>query len=457
MARNRSAVLEPTSASEGAAASNAEGSRAQQANPSRISTMLRQIADIGAESDGSGVSRLGYSLEERRAHELVSGWLADLGLRVWHDDAGNTIAERPGRRTGAPAIGTGSHLDSVPHGGRYDGIVGVVGAVEAMRLLTDAEVSTEHPIRVVVFACEEGARFGEPCVGSKIVTGALAGRDFATMRDARGISLAEAMTTVGIDPGGAARARWDPGEWSAFLELHIEQARVLETDGRGVGLVDVISGSTRLRFVLDGRADHSGGTPMDLRADALAAAAEAVLLAENLAKDARHRGARATVGRMDVYPNSITTIPGRVSFTLDVRDVDSDRQRATTAEIVQRTKELCERRGVTWSVEFLADTSPVVLPMWIRELTGAVCRELGIGARVMTSGAGHDAQVVNAIIPAGMLFVPSKDGLSHVPEEWTSASDIARGVDVLLHSLLKLDAFQASVERSPGDDGTPPQ
>jgi allantoate deiminase len=190
---------------------------------------------------------------------------------------------------------------------------------------------------------------------------------------------------------------------------------------------------------------------MDLRADALAAAAEALLAAEAMARDPRHRGTRATVGRLDVYPNSITTIPGLVSFTLDVRDVDSDRQRETAADIMQRAHHICERRGVKLDVEVLADTSPVVLPMWVRDITGGVCRERGVNARVMSSGAGHDAQIINRIVPTGMLFVPSKDGVSHVPEEWTSASDIARGVEVLYHSLLRLDAFLARLQADSAD------
>lgn len=421
---------------------------AAQADASRIAEMLRAIGEIDAAPAG-GVSRLGYTRGERDAHALVGGWLQELGLRVWQDDAGNTIAERSGTAPARPAIGTGSHLDSVPHGGRYDGIVGVVGAVEFVRLLVERGAEMTHPLRVVLFAAEEGARFGEPCIGSKIVSGALAGRNFEAMRDAGGVSLAQAMEAVGIDPTRAARARWDPADWAAFIELHVEQARVLETEGLAIGLVDVVSGSTRLQMTVSGRADHSGGTPMHLRADALVAAAEVALTAEAVARDPRHRGTRATVGRFDVHPNSITTIPGRVTFTLDVRDVDSDRQRATTTEIVQRARDICERRRVEMDVEVLADTSPVVLPMWVRDITSAACRDLGVNARVMTSGAGHDAQIINRLAPAGMLFVPSKDGLSHVPEEWTSASEIARGVEVLYHSLLRLDSFLAALQPEP--------
>jgi allantoate deiminase len=411
------------------------------ANPSRLADGLRAIAAIGA-LPGGGVTRPGFTELERQAHDLVGGWLRELGLAVRTDTIGNTIAERPGRQSG-PFIGFGSHLDSVPQGGRFDGIVGVVGAVETIRLLNEAGLTTEHPLRVVLFVGEEGARFGEPCVGSKAITGYWDGRDLTRVRDTDGVSLHEALERLGTDPGRVAEARWTPGEVAGFLELHIEQARVLETEGRQIGLVDVVSGSTRLRIDVRGRADHSGGTPMSSRSDALMAAAEIALTVESLATDPRHRGTRATVGRLDVSPNSITTIPGRVTMVADIRDVDSDRQRLAASEIVQRAHWISERRGVGLEVEVIADTSPAVLSMWLRELSSAVCGELGLNYRIMSSGAGHDAAILARLVPAAMVFVPSRDGSSHVPEEWTSAADIARGVDVLFRTVLKLDRFLA--------------
>ena len=435
------APVTPSSPGDMAATEPAESAAPPRADPTRIGARLGEIARIGADADGEGISRISFTAQEREAHDLVRGWLHELGLGVSTDAIGNTIAELPGTDTGLPAIGVGSHLDSVPHGGRFDGIVGVVGAVELTELLVAGGVRLPHPLRIVIFAGEEGARFGEPCVGSKAVTGQLADRDLGRMRDARGVSLADALRELGFDPRSVSQARWKPPDWAAFLELHIEQARTLEASDTPIGLVDTVSGSTRLRLDLRGRADHSGGTPMNMRADALAAAAEVVLAAESAAREPRNRGARLTVGRLDVHPNSITTIPGRVRMTLDVRDVDSDRQRRLAVEMVRRARVLCERRGVSVDAELIADTSPSVLPMWIRELTSQVCEELGVRFRVMMSGAGHDAQVVNSIVPAGMIFVPSKDGLSHVPEEWTSASDVARGVDVLHASVVRLDAM----------------
>jgi allantoate deiminase len=420
------------------------------ADAAGIGEKIVRIARIGSEPDG-GVSRLAFTRAEREAHELVGGWLRDLGLDVRTDAIGNTIATLAGAGSG-PAVGVGSHLDSVYHGGRFDGIVGVVGAVELVRLLVADGTRLERPLRVVIFAGEEGARFGEPCIGSKAVAGDLTGRDLSRIRDAEGVSLAAAMRLVGLDPTAVADATWRSADWTAFLELHIEQARTLEVEGTPIGLVDVVSGSTRLRLVLAGRADHSGGTPMAMREDALVAASEIVLTAEALATDAHNRGARLTVGRLDVHPNSITTIPGRVSLTVDIRDVDSDRQRQLAVEVARRARAIAERRKVGATVEVIADTSPVVLPIWIRGVTSSVCAELGYAYKVMTSGAGHDAQIVNAVTPAGMVFVPSRAGLSHVPGEWTSASDIARGVEVLRRSVVRLDALVASLETPTADD-----
>jgi allantoate deiminase len=416
----------------------------------RLGRMLGQIARIGSQADGA-VSRLGFTRLERDAHALVGGWLSELGLEVRVDEIGNTIAELSGTRADAPAIGVGSHLDSVPHGGRYDGIVGVVGAVELVRLLSANRAAMAHHIRVVIFAGEEGARFGEPCIGSKAAAGLLADADLSRLLDGDGMSLADALRSIDLDPKRVRATRWRSADWAAFLELHIEQARVLETSDSQVGLVDIVSGSTRLSLDVIGRSDHSGGTPMNLRADALVAASEIVLAAEALAQEPRNRGARLTVGRLEVHPNSITTIPGQVRLALDVRDVDSDRQRALAMEIAGRAHDLAERRGVAVQAEPIADTSPAVLPIWIRQLMSQVCEDLGVRYRVMSSGAGHDAQIVNRITPAGMILVPSRGGLSHVPEEWTSASDVARGVEVLYHSVLKLDEILASF----GHDGSP--
>lgn len=417
----------------------------KRADPGRLMRMIEEIAEIGR--GPTGITRLAFTKDEQEAHELVRSWLSDLGFRVWRDAIGNTIAELQGHDPDLPAIGIGSHLDSVPHGGRFDGIAGVVSAVEVSRLIVENEVSLHHPIRVVAFAAEEGARFGEPCIGSKAAAGWWSTRGLDRLRDSEGVTAAEAMRAVGLKPENVEECRWQPSDWVAFLELHIEQARLLETSRSRIGVVDMVSGSTRVEFSVRGQAQHSGGTPMSQRADALAAASEMVLFAEGLANDPRYRGARATVGRFDVFPNSITTIPGLVRFVLDVRDTDSPRQRRGASELVRSFQQICERRGVDLEFEVIADTSPVVLPTWLREIIMKSCEMANVPYRVMASGAGHDSQIINSVIPAGMVFVPSKGGLSHVPEEWTSATDLAAGATVLLDSIARLDDFLAGLPK----------
>lgn len=410
----------------------------------RLAGRIARFAALTAfPQGGPGVTRLGYTALEREAHAVFATEMTALGLRVWTDPAGNTIAEAPGA---GPAIGTGSHLDSVPNAGRFDGIAGVVAAMEVAQLLVEHGISHVAPFRFVAFACEEGARFGQACIGSRFAAGLMDEWRLASLADQDGVHLADAMQDAGLDPIAAARIGWDADEWGAFIELHIEQGAVLESTGTGIGIVDLISGSTRVRFDLVGVASHTGATPMVGRHDALAAAAEIVLVAEEVARDSRHRGTRATVGTLDVEPGSITTIPGRVSLTLDVRDVDSDRQRDTAMEIVRRAAALSERRGVELGVSLLGDTSPVVLPVWLRDVVAGACRDLATGYRVMPSGASHDAQNVNHITEAAMIFVPSRGGLSHVPEEFTTSHEIALGISVLLGAMLNADAALQQVK-----------
>jgi hydantoinase/carbamoylase family amidase len=411
------------------------------ADPERLGAMLESIARIS--EPGPGVTRLAYSPLEREAHELVRSWGTQLGLHSSTDAVGNTIIEIPGADPDLPAIATGSHLDSVPHGGRFDGVAGVVAAFEAARVLAERGTALRHPLRLVVFAAEEGARFGQACIGSMVLAGRLDEVRLRNLFDENGLSAADAMERVGLRPSELAAAKWSSEDWACFLELHIEQGNLLDTNGIPVGIVDLVSGSTRLAIDCHGRATHTGSTPMRGRSDALAAAAEIVLLTEDIATDARHRGARATVGKLEVRPGSITTIAGQVSLTIDVRDIDSDRQRSTAREIWHRAQESAARRQVALTATVIGDSSPVVLPIWLRSALAESTAQLGFDYRMMTSGASHDCQMVNHVVPAGLLFIPSRGGLSHVPDEFTSTTDLAVGVDVLVQALQNVDRMLA--------------
>ncbi len=264
---------------------------------------LRELAEIGQDARG-GWSRLAFGPEEREAHALFGRWAGDLGLHVRTDAIGNTFAEHPGE---GPALVVGSHLDTVPRGGAYDGAAGVAAALEVARLLNESG-GLRSPFRAVVFSGEEGARFGAPCIGSRVATGAFTAATLRELTDGEGRPVAECAAEVGLRPEDCAEAVWEPGSVAAFLELHIEQGRVLEGRGRPLGVVDAIAGSTRVELEFSGLPDHSGATPMPMRHDALAGASEFVLEAERRALTLRTTV--ATVGRLQVDPRAI---PGRNS------------------------------------------------------------------------------------------------------------------------------------------------
>ncbi len=404
------------------------------ADPLRIARFLREVGEIGRDPRG-GWSRLAFSPEERAAHALFGRWAVDLGLSVRTDAIGNTFAELTAGAPG-PALLAGSHLDTVPQGGNFDGTAGVAAALEVARLLAEAG-GLKRAYRAVVFSGEEGARFGVPCIGSRVATGAITADTLRGLSDREGRLLVRCAEEVGLRPDEADEAAWPDGSVAAFLELHIEQGRVLESYGVPVGIVDAIAGSTRVELIVSGRADHSGATPMPLRRDALAGASELVLEAERQA--AAYRTTVATVGRLEVEPGSPTTVPGLVRLFLDVRDVDSERQREVVEELLDRAMRIVARRGLQLSAELISDQSPVVLHKPVRERLARVASGRDIPFRVLPSGASHDAAHVAKKAPTGMLFVPSRDGLSHAPEERSSVEDIARGAEVMAEALLALD------------------
>jgi hydantoinase/carbamoylase family amidase len=397
-----------------------------------IARRLRELGDIGRDPAG-GWTRIAFGNAERHAHELFAGWAGQLGLEVSVDAIGNSYARRPGE---GPALMTGSHLDTVPRGGNFDGAAGVVAALEAAALLEDE--SLQHPLTVVCFACEEGARFTAPCVGSRAITGGLDQAGLESLQDDEGISVYHAATAAGLHPELLQEAVWKRGSVAAYVELHIEQGRVLQESERKLGIIDTIAGSTRLEIALLGRSDHSGTTPMTMRQDALLGAAEVCLMVERAAS--RSRTAVATVGRMRIAPNVVTTVPGEARFTVDVRDIDPLRQREVAEDVVRHVNSVAGRRQLRARARLLHDQSPFVLPFWVREELAAAAQAEGVPYRVMPSGAGHDAGYVSVVAPTGMLFVPSREGISHSPQEWTEVEDIAVGAMVLARSLQRLDS-----------------
>jgi allantoate deiminase len=407
-----------------------------------VARFLRKLAEIGLHRDG-GWSRLAFGQEERQAHALFEQWAKELGLEVRTDAVGNTCAELPGVELG-PALMIGSHLDTVPRGGNFDGAAGVAVALEVARLLSEAG-GLRLPYRAVVFSGEEGARFGAPCIGSRVATGAFTAETLRKLTDEEGHTAAERASEVGLRPEDAAEAVWKEGAVAAFLELHIEQGRVLERRGMPLGIVDAIAGSTRVELLFSGRADHSGATPMPLRHDALAGASDFVLEAERRA--AARRTTVATVGQLKVEPGSVTTVPGAARLFLDVRDVDSERQRDFGEELLDTAVRVTGRRDLELSANLISDHSPIVLHKPVRERLARAAEECGVDFCVLPSGAGHDASHVARIAPTGLVFVPSRGGISHSPEEWSDVEHIARGAQVFVTALEALDAYERGEDR----------
>jgi beta-ureidopropionase / N-carbamoyl-L-amino-acid hydrolase len=372
-------------------------------------------------------------LEGRR---LLEARFQSAGLKTHIDAAGNLIGRRPGTEPGRGTLMLGSHSDTVPEGGRFDGIAGVVAALEVARTIADRGITLIHDLEIVDFLAEEVSIFGVSCIGSRGMAGVMPPEWLA--RQAGDLSLEEGLSMVGGDPALSA-ARTDI---RAFLELHIEQGPVLETARLDIGVVTAIAGITRIEIIVSGRADHAGTTPMTGRLDALAAAARLVLAIERLGQElaATPGHFAATVGEFEIEPNAANVVPSRVRMLLDVRAelrTDIDRFRAGLGEAVDA---VAQETGVAIAEPRLVsdNTATPMNPLVIGVLEAA-CHATGASPRHMASGAGHDAAFMARICPAGMVFIPCAGGRSHAPEEWADNADITLGAAVLLDAVLRLD------------------
>jgi allantoate deiminase len=400
----------------------------------RLWSRLSELAEIG-KAEGGGVTRLSFTEEERAAKDLVASYMREAGLAVREDAAGNLIGHREGHVGDAPVVLTGSHVDSVRNGGDFDGPLGVLGAVEALQTMDERGVETERPVEVVAFADEEGARFSFGMIGSRATAGTLT-PEYLANEDENGVSIAEAMRTSGLDPGRIDEAARAPGSVYAYVELHIEQGRILESKDLLVGVVTGIAGPAWLRFTLTGEAAHAGTTPMNLRRDALAAAAAVI---GNIEREAARTGTSVgTVGQLELSPGGINIIPGQVSFSLDLRDIDEDVRNDVEARIMHEAALLCEKRGVELETKTLQRLPPAPCSTLVRDAARAACGELGFEPFELASGAGHDGMHLTELCPIGMIFVRSRGGMSHNPAEYSSKEDCAAGAKVLYRTLLKL-------------------
>lgn len=403
-------------------------------NSDRLWDRLGQLGNVGKQEAG-GITRLSFTPEERAAKDLVTGFMKEAGLTVREDEVGNLIGRKEGKNPAAPVVLVGSHIDSVPNGGDYDGPLGVLAGVEVLQTMQEQGIETEHPIEVIAFTDEEGTRFGYGMIGSRGIAG-LIKRDELEQEDKNGVTIAEAMRQTGLDPDRTSLAARTPGSVKAYVELHIEQGKVLESRGLSVGIVTGVAGPLWLNFVLEGEAGHAGATPMNLRRDPMAAAAQVMLVIEEEA--GRTGTSVGTVGRLQAFPGGVNVIPGRVEFSLDLRDVDEAIRDEVEQRIYERAKVICAERNVTLRVELLQRIAPAVCSDDIQHAVAEACEAEGLEAFRLPSGAGHDCMQLVELCPVGMIFARSKDGISHNPAEFTTKEDCANGAQVLYRTVLSL-------------------
>lgn len=402
------------------------------ADAARMESRIEALSAFGANPEG-GVSRVAYSDADLAGRDYIKSLMREAGLAVRVDPAGNVIGRREGSQPGLPPIMFGSHIDSVPGGGNYDGDVGVIGAIEVAQLLDEQGVSTRHPLEVVSFTDEEGG-----LIGSLAMVAGLRASTLDVVSHS-GYTIREGIRRVGGNPDELERPLRQPGELAAFIELHIEQGAILDERGVDIGVVEGIVGIRWWDVVIDGFANHAGTTPMDRRTDALVTAAELVLAINRIARETPGRQV-ATVGRIRAEPGAPNVIPGRVVMSLEIRDLEATKIRSVLDDIEAEGRRLAERRLTPVRFEPIDVASePAPTDPRMRRIIASAARELGLSTRLMPSGAGHDAQDMTRVAPTGMIFVPSMDGISHSPAEFTKPEQMANGATVLLHTVLEID------------------
>jgi hydantoinase/carbamoylase family amidase len=402
-----------------------------------IADQLNTLAAINSDPSGGGITREVFTEEYTQANDHVAELMRSAGLEVRVDAFGNLFGRLQGSEPDAPAILTGSHIDTTLNAGAYDGVLGVIGAIEALRALQDAGWQPVRSVEVVAFAGEE-PRFGSGCIGSRALVGDLDREELDTMVDRNGVSVAQAMRSVGLDPDRLPDMRLDPDGVHAFVELHIEQGSVLETAGIPIGVVTHIAAPHDLRVTVRGAAAHSGATPMNMRHDAFAGAAEAASLIEGLAVNSASQTTVATVGVVHVRPGAINVIPGEVELHIDIRDSDLQARTDVVDAFSEGLQEIAARRGLSIDVDTIRHDYPAACDTGIVDAARAACGEIGEPYLDVISGAYHDAMILGPHVPIGMIFVPSVGGISHSPLEFTAPEDLDRGVRVLAATLRRL-------------------
>jgi N-carbamoyl-L-amino-acid hydrolase len=381
------------------------------------------------------VTRLAFSDADRAAREWIMGIMTDTGLEVWVDQAANIHGRRAGSDADLPVILFGSHIDTVPSGGNFDGNLGSLAALEVMLTLNDEQAQTRHPLQMVIWASEDS---GNGLFGSRSVTRGPYPGELDEL-DAAGVSLADRLRRYGLDPAKINESRLNAQDFAAYLELHIEQGPVLFRQGIQIGVVEGIVGVQHFDVQVQGFANHAGTTPMNERQDALLAAAQLILAVREEVR-AKPGAQVGTVGWIEVVPGALNVVPGLVKMPIELRALEPAVIADMIARIRSRAETIAERDNVSISIERYTNSEPALTDPRLQNLIERAAQDAGFSSLRMPSGAGHDAQIIAAFgIPTGMIFVPSKDGISHSPKEWTDWDDCARATEVLYRVIRALD------------------
>jgi ureidoglycolate amidohydrolase len=401
-----------------------------------LTTEIEALAEI-SDAEAPAVTRIVFTPVDLKARAWLKSRCEEAGLAVRQDPIGNTFARWPGSDPALPAVGTGSHLDAIPNAGKYDGVVGVLGGLEAIRALQRSGFRPRHSIELLLFTSEEPTRFGIGCVGSRMLSGILSPEAARQLRDNDDASLDEVREKAGLQ-GNLSAVELPPTYYKAFVELHIEQGPLLERQGIPLGVVASIAAPASLRISIEGAGGHAGGVLMPDRHDALCAAAELILAIESAARSSGAVDTVATVGICDVFPGAVNSVPSRVRLSVDIRDTDIQRRAAAMEKIEEAGQAIRTKRRVSIQTELVNADAPANCAPIVVEALSASCRKHHLQFIPMVSRAYHDSLFMSRIAPTAMLFIPCRNGYSHRPDEYASPEDIARGTLVLAETLAAL-------------------
>ncbi|MEJ8544773.1 hydantoinase/carbamoylase family amidase [Brevibacillus borstelensis] len=410
--------------------------RQLQINQERLKKRIEALAQIGKIGE-TGVCRLALSPEDRAGVELVKSWMEEAGLSARIDQFGNLIGRLEGENPSAPVLMIGSHIDSQPYGGRFDGTIGVLGGLEAVQTLKERGQKPEQTIEVVAFCDEEGCRFQKGLFGSRGILGKLEEGELART-DKNGVSRRQALQEFGCDPERLQESVYPEGSIGAFLELHIEQGPILDQLQEPVGIVSGISGPLWWTVEFEGFAGHAGSVPMRMRRDALVGAAKVITALHEIAKSDPDAPTVGTVGHLEVFPDSRNIIPERVRFSIDLRDIDLDRRNQRERELRAAIEQAATEGGLSYTITEDTNSEPRYCADWIKAFMREESGLLGLNPPELMSGPFHDALALSYVCDYGMIFVRCKDGISHNPQEFSTYEDIALGTELLYRTVLRI-------------------